>query len=602
MSQLTAERAGEDGSRVFITEPDTRAALSFADLERATGELSQTLARRGLRQGDRVLLLFYNGIGAAVAFLAVAASGGVAVPAGPDCSRQELDILLTDSGARFLLAAASLPPVARQKLAAFPDHTLLPGDMELYVLPQDGGRHPDLPDDAALLMYTSGSTGAPKGVMLTHSNLLAECGHIREAHRLESRDTVLCLLPLHHINGLVVTLLTPLYAGLKVIMPPRFSAGRFRDWVRAGRPTWFSAVPAIYSILLGNSLPPKEELSCLRFARSASSALPETVLREFERRTGTPVIESYGITEGGSQITTNPLPPLVRKAGSVGLPFGNEVLVLREDGRPASVGEVGEVAVRGDNIAAGYYGKPDATRAGFRDGLFFTGDLGCLDADGYLFLRGRKKELINRAGEMVSPREVDDVLYAFPGVELAAAVGVPHPLYGEEIIAFIRARAGENISEEAVKLFCGERLSAFKAPKRIYFITDFPQAPSGKIRRLKLTERYQAMPAPERLPAPVRNPQTREKIMTGQYAVHLDFEACKACGYCALVCSGNVFDKGADMNKKGRRAYLAARPEACTGCRRCFYMCPDFCLEVTDAPARKFAAASAVAERDGECA
>ncbi|MDR1686169.1 MAG: AMP-binding protein [Desulfovibrio sp.] len=519
LGRLIALRAEEDDGRVFITEPDTRTALRFGELVRAVESLSHLLARQGLRRGDRVLLLFHNGVAAAVAFLTVAASGGVAVPVGPDCSERELDLVRKDSGARFLLAAASLATKERQKLRNFPAPEILPSaaglpagmsrerltsqrksqeihnvvhlpeNMLLYTLAPGGALHTDPPDDTALLMYTSGSTGAPKGVMLTHRNLLAECANIQEAHRLERGDTALCILPLHHINGLVVTLLTPLYVGLRVVMPPRFSARRFWDWVRADRPAWFSAVPAVYSILLGNALPPKEELSCLRFARSASSALPATVLREFEQRTGVPVIESYGLTEGGSQITANPLPPAVRKPGSVGLPFGNKVLVLREDGTQAGIGEVGETAVRGDNIAAGYYGNPEATRAVFRDGLFFTGDLGCLDADGYLFLRGRKKELINRAGEMISPQEVDEVLYGFPGVELAAAVGVPHPVYGEEIVAFVRPRNGETLSEEAVRQFCRERLSAFKVPKRVYCIRDFPQGPSGKIRRRELAER-----------------------------------------------------------------------------------------------------------------
>ncbi|MDR2799635.1 MAG: AMP-binding protein [Desulfovibrio sp.] len=500
LARLIALRAEEDSLRAFITEPDTHGVLTFGGLRQAVDELGRVFKRLKVRRGDRIILFFHNGIDAAIAFFSVTAFGAVAVPVGPDSAKRELDGVLQDCGARFLLAPGNLSPILRRKLTDLSDPAHLPGNMDLYALSADASPRSGLPKDLALLMYTSGSTGAPKGAMLTHRNLLAECGHIREAHRLERRDTALCLLPLHHINGLVVTLLTPLYTGLEVIMPLRFSAGKFWDWVRGKRPTWFSAVPTIYSILLGRPIPPKAELSCLRFARSASSALPEAVLLEFEQRTGVPLIESYGITEGGSQITSNPLPPLVRKPGSVGLPFGNEVLVLREDGRPASVGETGEVAVRGANIAAGYYANPEATRASFRDGFFFTGDLGCLDSDGSLLLRGRKKELINRAGEMIAPQEVDEVLYCFPGVELAASVGVPHPLYGEEIVAFVKSREGENISEEALKSFCGDKLSAFKTPKRIYFIADFPQGPSGKIRRLRLADHYAALPASERLP------------------------------------------------------------------------------------------------------
>jgi acyl-CoA synthetase (AMP-forming)/AMP-acid ligase II len=207
-----------------------------------------------------------------------------------------------------------------------------------------------------------------------------------------------------------------------------------------------------------------------------------------------PLIESYGITEGGSQITSNPLPPRVRKPLSVGVPFGNEIRVLQKDGSPAPPGITGEVTVRGPNIAGAYYRNAEASAESFRGGWFFTGDLGFFDEEGYLFLQGRSKELINRAGEMISPREIDEVLYQIPGVELAAAVGVPHKLYGEEVVAFVKTREGESLAENTILSFLAERLIAFKTPKRIFYTDDFPKGPSGKIQRLKLVDRFLALP------------------------------------------------------------------------------------------------------------
>jgi acyl-CoA synthetase (AMP-forming)/AMP-acid ligase II len=426
---VIALRAEEDGERVFLLEPDTDRTLRFGELERSVRVVSRGLTASGFHRGDRVALLFPNGIQASLAFLSVVAGDGVAVPVNPGSTARELLFLLEDAEARFVLTSETLAPELEKKFPGLSGPVTLEGGLALYTH-ASWETHGTLARDTALLLYTSGTTGAPKGVPLTHRNLLAECAHIRRAHRLVKEDTALCLLPLYHINGLVVTLLTPLFVGLEVVMPPRFSAGRLWDWVRKRRVTWFSAVPTIYSILLGGPMPDPGELTGLRFARSASSALPEAVLREFERRTGVPVIESYGISEGGSQIASNPLPPAVRKTGSVGLPFGNEIRVVCADGGDAPAGVTGEVAVRGENITAAYYKNPRATEESFREGWFFTGDLGFLDADGYLFLQGRKKELINRAGEMISPREIDEVLYRYPGVELAVAVGVPHALYG----------------------------------------------------------------------------------------------------------------------------------------------------------------------------
>lgn len=496
-SDLIKIRAAKDFSRTFIIEPDTAESISFGGLADKTASTLLFLVQNGFRKGDRVAIFSNNGIQAGIAFFSVISGDGIAVPVNPASTLREFSFILEHASVKWILTSWDTSSILIRLYAEnseqqagtiqFCGNTDM--DLCLYrcVSPGDEDK---LPVDVALLLYTSGTTGIPKGVMLTHKNLLAECANIKCAHDLKKDDTVLCLLPLYHINGLVVTLLTPLFAGLTVIMPPKFSTSHFRNWVRDKGIVWFSAVPTIYSILLKRNILRLSLFPNLKFVRSASSAMPETVLYDIEDCLGVPLIESYGITEGGSQITSNPLPPKVHKPGSVGLPFGNEVRIVQEDGTEAPCGIKGEVAVRGANIAQGYYKNEKASKESFRDGWFFTGDIGFFDDEGYLFLSGRLKELINRAEEMISPREIDEILYQIPGLELAAAVGVPHELYGEEIVAFVKTHEGEALSEEKVRRFCAERLIAFKVPKRIYFINDFPQGPSGKIQRLKLVDRY----------------------------------------------------------------------------------------------------------------
>jgi acyl-CoA synthetase (AMP-forming)/AMP-acid ligase II len=505
---LIARRSSEDAGKTFISEPDTGRRMTFGGLAPSIRSFQAALAARGFPGGETAMLLFRNGIPAATAILGILSGGGTVLPANPEATAPELEFLLGHSGADFALAAGELAGSLEQKFPGGTRAEALTADITLLRLPgrakpSSAGAKP------ALLLYTSGSTGLPKGVPLSARNLFAECSNISAAHKLAPGDKALCVLPLHHVNGLVVTLLTPLYAGFEVVMPARFSASRFWGWVLGHRVSWFSAVPTIFAILLSRPMPDKDKLSFLRFSRSASAALPEAVLREFEGKTAVPLIESYGISEGGSQIFSNPLPPSPRKAGSVGLPFGNEARIVLPDGRDAPVGVAGEVAVKGENIAAGYWGNPQATRESFRDGWFFTGDLGLLDEDGYLFLRGRRKELINRAGEMISPREIDEALHRFPGVELAAAVGVPNALYGEEVIAFVRMRDGTPPPDASIRGFCGGLLSGFKIPRRIYRMDEFPEGPNGKIQRLKLVERYLSLPLEERLPEDCRERKER---------------------------------------------------------------------------------------------
>lgn len=315
--------------------------------------------------------------------------------------------------------------------------------------------------------------------------------HKNDPLRVQNKLTT-SVLPFFHINGLVITFLTTLCLGAHAVVPHGLmgSVSFFWQMVKKYKITWFSGVPVLISMLVMETEPWKEYAKTLRFARSASSALPVAVLQKFEEGYGVPVIESYGLSEAGSQVATNPLPPEARKAGSVSKPAGNQMMVVDEYGKPMPVGVEGEVIVCGDNITAGYLDNEEANRESFRNGWFYTGDLGKFDEEGYLFLTGRKKELINRAGEKISPREIDEVLYQIPGVAIAAAVGVPDPLLGEEVVAYIQMADDEKISAKAIQEFCTQKLADFKVPKKIFFLKDFPKGANGKIQRRKLVELY----------------------------------------------------------------------------------------------------------------
>jgi len=287
--------------------------------------------------------------------------------------------------------------------------------------------------------------------------------------------------------------LTPLLVGHKIYVTEKFRRHVFWKQISENQITWFSGVPIYYSYLLADRGVLDIDVSCLRFARSASASLPVSVIKEFEARFGIPIIESYGMTEGGSQLTSNPLPPEVRKPGSVGIPYGNIIRIVDDSGNDVKIGVEGEVYVKGDNITQGYLNKSVQTEESIIDGWLKTGDLGYLDEDEYLFLSGRKKELINRSGEKFAPREIDEVLYELQEVEVAATVGIPHEIYGEKVVSFIKLKKGKQIKVSEVKEYCRTRLMDVKVPKEIYFIEDFPLGANGKLQRLKLRDVYKSL-------------------------------------------------------------------------------------------------------------
>jgi long-chain acyl-CoA synthetase len=338
-------------------------------------------------------------------------------------------------------------------------------------------------------MYTSGTTGKPKGVMLTQANLAANAHAISAEHRLTPRDRVTAVLPLYHINAFAVTMLAPLAHGGSLAMPPRFSASRFWDLAIRHRCTWLNMVPTMVSYLLEGEAPPREAIGHVRFCRTASAPLPPEHLRAFEEKFGIAVIETMGLTETVAPAFSNPYERDRRRAGSVGHPSGCEARIVDDEGVELPDGTPGEIAIRGPQVMPGYYKNAAATAAAFfPDGWFRSGDVGVRDAEGYFFVTGRIKELIIKGGENIAPREIDEVLLRHPAVLDAAAVGMPDRHYGQEILACVIRRAGGACSEEELRAFCVEHLGAFKAPKEIRFVEELPRGPSGKVQRLKLLD------------------------------------------------------------------------------------------------------------------
>jgi len=346
-------------------------------------------------------------------------------------------------------------------------------------------------DDLALLLHTSGTTSRPKLVPLLQRNLLASAEHIGRTLALTRDDVCLNILALFHIHGLIAATLSSLAAGASVSCTPGFNALKFFHWLDEVRPTWYTAVPTMHQAILARAGRHREEIARgrLRLIRSSSASLPAPVMLEMEKTFGVPVIEAYGMTEASHQMASNPLPPRERKPGSVGMAIGPEIAVLDEDWNPLPRGEVGEVAIHGPNVTPGYEANPEANAKSFREGWFRTGDQGVIDEEGYLRLTGRLKEQINRGGEKFSPLEVDEVLALHPAVAQAITFAMPHDKLGEEVAAAVVLREGATATERELHNFCAARLSHFKVPRKVVFVTEIPKGATGKLQRIGLAQK-----------------------------------------------------------------------------------------------------------------
>jgi len=317
-----------------------------------------------------------------------------------------------------------------------------------------------------------------------HGNIAASTHNIVATYGLAPNDVSLCVMPLFHVHGLVASTLSTLLSGGTVVVPGKFSPLSFWRTVRDTGATWYSAVPTIHNLLLaraGEGRPAGAE--GLRFIRSCSAALPAEMMDKMERVFGVPVLEAYGMTEASHQMSSNPVPPLARKPGSVGPGTGVKIGIMDEAGNLLPQGERGEVVIQGPNVVSGYENNPEANEKSYTHGWFRTGDQGYLDEDGYLMLTGRLKEMINRGGEKIGPREIDEVLLSHPAVAEAVAFGVPHAAWGEEVAAAIVLKEDTPATDTEILAFCKERLAEFKCPKKIYITTAIPRTATGKIQR-----------------------------------------------------------------------------------------------------------------------
>jgi acyl-CoA synthetase (AMP-forming)/AMP-acid ligase II len=470
--------------------------LTYAALRRQVDRLAGELATAGIGAADRVAVVLPNGPAAAIAFLAVAGAAAAA-PLNPAYREEEFRFYLEDLGAKALI---TLPDGAPAALAAAPAEVMrltLAGEPGRFTLLRDGYAltpttpRVGTPADIALVLHTSGTTARPKIVPLTQRNLTISAGNIVRSLSLTAADRCLNVMPLFHVHALIGALLASLAAGGAVVCTPGFDAFRFFAWLQATKPTWYTAVPTMHQLVLARAGLQREAVagSRLRFIRSSSAALPPSVMEALEATFNAPVVEAYGMTEAAHQMATNPLPPGARKPGSVGRGAGVEVAVMDEAGNLLANGATGEVVIRGDNVTGGYENNPAANAASFTSGWFRTGDQGYLDTDGYLFLTGRIKEIINRGGEKVSPREVDEVLLQHPAVAQAVAFALPHSRLGEDVAAAVVLNDGARASEKELREHAARHLADFKVPRTILILPDLPKGATGKVVRIGLAEK-----------------------------------------------------------------------------------------------------------------
>ncbi len=471
-------------------------AVSYASLRASVDRIAGQLRALGVAPTDRVAMVLPNGPEMAVAFLSVA-SCATAAPLNPKYREDEFRFYLNDLGAKALLtlpddghaaAAAAPPEVLRLTLIGTPDSLSL---QHANLVEDSGLPHFSAADDVALVLHTSGTTSRPKIVPLTHRNLTTSAANIVRSLALTESDRCLHVMPLFHIHGLVAGLLAPLGAGSTVICTPGFDAFKFFEWLDAFRPTWYTAVPTMHQAILARAKRNHAAVAraSLRFVRSSSASLPAPVLEEIERVFRAPMIEAYGMTEASHQMASNPLPPANAKIRSVGKATGIEIGIMDEEGRLLGADETGEVVIKGATVIRSYENNPEATAAGFTTGWFRTGDQGHLDGDGYLFLTGRLKEIINRGGEKVSPLEIDEVLLRHPAVQQAVAFGMPPDKLGEEVAAAVVLAADADVTDRDLRDFAAQHLTDFKVPRRIVILDEIPKGPTGKLQRIGLAEK-----------------------------------------------------------------------------------------------------------------
>jgi acyl-CoA synthetase (AMP-forming)/AMP-acid ligase II len=459
---------------------DDNVTLDNAGFLERVQQAAAVLAANGVRQGDVVAIVLPNRAELVVALFATWRLGAAATPVNPVLTRPEMEYQVDDARAKVVIGSGLEIDADVIDVVALPSSPA--GDAPA---PADVAA-----EDLALLIYTSGTTGKPRGVMLDHANLLSMCEGAREWLKITEADHSLLILPLFHANGIVAGTLTPLLAGGRVTIAARFSPKTFFGLVTKARPTYFSAVPAIYAMLSALPEAAEADTSSLRFVICGAAPIPAELIHRVEERFGVVLVEGYGLSEGTCASTINPLDGRPRKPGTVGLPLpGQEVAIVDEEGNHLPQGERGEVILRGPNIMRGYLNKPEETAKTVKDGWLHTGDVGLLDEDGYLVLVDRIKDMIIRGGENIYPKEIESVLYSHEGVLEAAVIGRPDDVLGEVVVAYVVLRPEAEVTVDELHELCASQLATYQLPVLIELLDELPKNPVGKIDKPTLRKR-----------------------------------------------------------------------------------------------------------------
>ncbi|MDX3727109.1 long-chain-fatty-acid--CoA ligase [Streptomyces caniscabiei] len=488
LAEYLVETAARQPGRPALRLGDR--VTGYAELDERSARAAALLRAEGVRPGDRVALMLPNVPEFVVLYYGVLRAGGIVVPMNPLLKTRETEYHLTDSGAVLLFEWHQAPGEGAQGAAAAGvRHTAV----EPAAFAQALAGHEPLPgvaetadDDVAVLLYTSGTTGRPKGATLTHGGLRHNT-EVNTVHvqRMTPEDVVVGCLPLFHIFGQICTMSVAVRAGASLTLIPRFEPQAVLDAIARDGATVFEGVPTMYAALLQH--PAGADVSTLRMCVSGGASLPVEVLHGFERRFGCAVLEGFGMSETSPVVTFNH-PDRPRKAGSIGTPIQDvEVRLLDDKGQDVAPGEVGELAVRGPNVMKGYWNRPEETAAAIPDGWLRSGDLARQDEDGYLYIVDRKKDMIIRGGYNVYPREIEEALHEHPAVALAAVVGVPHARLGEEIAAAVVLRPGAHATPDELREFVKDRIAAYKYPREVWLMDSLPTGPSGKILKREIT-------------------------------------------------------------------------------------------------------------------
>jgi long-chain acyl-CoA synthetase len=486
LSSLLTNTADEHPDRPAIRLDDL--VLTYAQLRDAAGRAAALLASLGVEPGDRIGLMLPNIPAFPVAFYGALAAGAIVVPMNPLLKSREVAYYLGDSGAKVVVAWQGAAAEAAKGAADAGAQVVQVDDADLSSrldgLSPVSSWADAAGDDDAVILYTSGTTGKPKGAELTHDNLTRNASlTARTLLKNSSGDVMMGCLPLFHVFGLTCGLNGTMAVGGTLTLLPRFDPGKALQIIERDRVTIFEGVPTMYSAMLHHQADPRPGTSSLRLCISGGAAMPVEVLRNFEREFDCIILEGYGLSETSPVASFNH-PDKVRKPGSVGTPVeGVEMRLVDGDGNDVPPGEVGEIAIRGHNVMKGYWGKPEATAEAIPDGWFRTGDMGRVDEDGYYYIVDRKKEMIIRGGFNVYPREIEEVLHEHPAVAEAAVVGIPHPELGEDVGAAVALKPGASATGDELRAFVKERVAAYKYPRHVWLVDELPKGPTGKILR-----------------------------------------------------------------------------------------------------------------------